>query len=84
MTQNPLGHKRPTAKQRVLARLQEAHGAWISGIALAEVGGYRFGGRILELRQDGHVIERRPDPRSAVHQYRLVEQTEQLELGVAS
>jgi biotin operon repressor len=62
-----------TARERVLLRLRYADGGWLSGIALADVGGYRFGARIHELRQDGYVIERRTDPHSAVDQYRLVE-----------
>jgi len=74
-----------TARERVLAQLRYASvhaiDGWESGVALANVGGYRFGARIHELRQDGYVIERRTDPRSAVDQYRLVEQA-QLALAI--
>ena len=73
---------RPTSKQRILWLLREAEGRWLSGLALAEVGGYRFGARILELRADGYAIQRRPSPRSAVHEYRLVPQDEQLSIAL--
>jgi hypothetical protein len=54
----------------------------VRGNDLAEVGGFRFGGRIHELRHDyGLTIERRSDPRSAVDQYRLVEE---LTLGLTA
>jgi hypothetical protein len=75
--------KRMTAKQRVLLRLAEAEGGWVWGVTLADVGGYRFGARIYELRhEDGYVIERRTSPRSAVDQYRLVPQDEQLRIAL--
>ncbi len=78
---------KPTC-ERVLARLRAADSGWVRGIDLAhpDVGGLRFGGRVHELRAMGHVIEDRPDPsgKTRVHQYRLVEQPEQLTLGVAS
>lgn len=64
-----------TNKQIVLDTLVAAHGSWVSGTTLVEAGaGWRYGGRIYELRQAGHTIEERRDPekRSAVHQYRLV------------
>lgn len=65
---------KPSCK-RVLARLRASDGGWVRGNELAEVGGFRFGGRIHELRHDyGYTIERRSDPRSAVDQYRLVEE----------
>ena len=73
---------KPTCK-RVLARLRAAEGGWVRGAELAIVGGYRFGGRVHELRQAGHVIERRPDPKSALDQYRLVEGPRQLTLDAA-
>ena len=63
---------KPTAK-RALALLRSVDGAWISGNRLAEVAGYRFGGRLYELRAMGHVIERRSAPNgNAVDEYRLV------------
>ena len=71
-----------TARGRVLDLLDHARGEWVTGVALAGVGGYRFGARIHELRQDGWVIERRTDPRSAVDQYRLVPQDEQLRIAL--
>lgn len=53
------------------------------GRELAEVSGYRFGGRIHELRHDfGYTIERRSSKRSAVDEYRVVESV-QLTLDVA-
>lgn len=64
-----------TNRDRVLATLMARPNEWISGVEfVAAGGGYRFGGRIHELRQAGHVIEERADPerRSAVHQYRIV------------
>jgi len=36
-----------------LALLRSVDGAWLSGNRLAEVAGYRYGGRIHELRQMG-------------------------------
>ena len=48
---------------RALAILRAADGAWLSGNRIAEVAGYRFGGRLHELRhQYGFVIERRSAP----------------------
>jgi hypothetical protein len=75
---------KPTCKA-VLDRLKSADGGWVPGNALADAAGWRFSARIYELRQMGHVIERRSDPRSAVDQYRLVVPDEQLTLleGVA-
>ncbi len=67
----------------VLYVLRAADSGWVRGVDLAEVGGFRFGGRIHELRHDfGYRIERRSDPRSAVDQYRLLppEKPEQLSL----
>jgi len=67
---------------RCLARLRG--GEWVSGNQLFEVAGTRYGARLFELRQEGHVIEKRPAPRSAVPQYRIVEPDEQLRLeGIA-
>lgn len=66
-----------TRRQRVLQRLQATPGVWVPGMELmnAQVGGTRAGGRIFELRREGYTIEERRDPehRSAVSQYRLVE-----------
>ena len=79
--------RKPTCK-RVLARLRAAGGGWVRGIDLAapDCGGLRFGGRVHELRQMGFIIEDRPDPsgNTRVHQYRVIEQPEQMTLGVAS
>lgn len=75
-------HLKPSAL-RCLQRLQEAHGAWISGNALADVAGWRFGGRVMELRQAGYNVERRPSTtRSAVHEYRLPAVDEQLRIAL--
>lgn len=77
---------KPTCK-RVLGRLRAAEGGWVRGLDLAapDVGGLRFGGRIHELRQMGYEIERRSDPsgKSAVDQYRLIEQPVQLTFDAA-
>lgn len=63
---------KPSAR-RVLIRLQAADSGWVRGNDLAEVGGWRFGGRIHELRHDyGYRIERGHDPTSAVDRYRLL------------
>jgi hypothetical protein len=70
--------------ERCLARLRAAEGAWISGNALADAVGWRYGARLYELRAAGFVIERRSSKRSAVDEYRIVEHPVQLELGVAS
>lgn len=69
---------------RVLARLRVANGNWVPGMALAmpDTGGLRFGGRIHELRQMGFTIERRSSKRSAVDEYRLIEQPEQLRIAL--
>lgn len=63
-----------TQADRVLELLREAGGSWVRGAELLHpaVGGSRFGARILELRKRGYNIERRSDPKSAIHQYRLV------------
>lgn len=69
------GHMaKQTNADRVLGLLTEAGGAWVRGAELLHpaVGGSRFGARILELRKRGYNIERRSDPKSALHQYRLV------------
>ena len=72
--------------QRVLEALKAAHGEWVWGVTLAQpgVGGLRFGGRIHELRAMGYTIERRSSKRSAVDEYRLVEQPVQQTMGLAS
>lgn len=69
---------------RVLARLRAADGQWVPGVALAmpDTGGLRFGGRIHELRQMGYRIERQSSKRSAVDEYRLIEQPEQLRIAL--
>ena len=75
---------KPTAR-RALALLRSVDGAWISGNRLAQVAGYRYGGRLYELRQAGYIIERRSAPNgSAVDEYRLVEQPVQTTMGLAS
>jgi hypothetical protein len=64
-----------TRREVVYTVLRERANEWVSGSVLVEAGaGWRFGGRIEELRKAGHTIESRPDPtgRSAVWEYRLV------------
>jgi hypothetical protein len=66
--------------------LRENANEWISGNTLVAAGaGYRFGGRIEELRKAGHTIESRPDPthKSAVWEYRLV-LADQQDLGLVA
>jgi hypothetical protein len=54
--------------------LRENANSWVSGNSLVAAGaGYRFGGRIEELRKAGHNIESRRDPSgAAVWEYRLI------------
>ena len=56
-------------------RLMEGHNrddGWVSGNDLADVGSWRYGGRIHELRHDyGYTIEKRLI-RGSVPHYRLV------------
>jgi hypothetical protein len=66
--------------------LRDNANAWTSGNTLVAAGaGYRFGGRIEELRKAGHTIESRPDPthKSAVWEYRLV-LADQQDLGLVA
>ena len=76
---------KPSAR-RALNLLLSVDGAWISGNRLAEVAGYRFGGRLHELRhQHGYNIERRFAPNgNAVDEYRLVTEPEQQAIRWAS
>lgn len=46
-----------TLKGRVLDKLQRNPRKGVTSFDLMLVGGLRFGGRVHELRQDGHVIE---------------------------
>ena len=68
--------------RRCLDRLRA--GGWVSGNALFQVAGTRYGGRIFELRHEyGYTIERRSAPNgSAVDEYRLIEQPEQLSIAL--
>ncbi len=70
---------KPSAK-RALHLLLSVEGAWISGNRIAEVAGYRFGGRLYELRhQYGYNVERRSAPNgNSVDEYRLVVEPKQL------
>lgn len=64
-----------TNRDRVLAALRARPNQWLSGHDLVDAGGgWRYGARVYELRQAGHVIEERRDPtgRTSVGQYRLV------------
>ena len=51
------GNRRPTQKQRVLAMLEEAGSRGVTTAQFLEAHIPRFGGRILELRDEGHRIE---------------------------
>lgn len=69
--------------RRVLAVLESRAGQWVPGRDLAEVGGFRFGGRIFELRHEhGLNIERRSSKRSAVDEYRLLAEAEQMAMAL--
>ena len=62
-----------TNREIVYTVLRERANEWVNGNDLVAAGaGYRFGGRIHELRQAGHNIEQRASKSSAVHEYRLV------------
>ena len=63
---------KPSAR-RALRVLQAANGGWVSGRDLAEVAGFRFGGRLQDLRDAGWTIESRPAQmsKSKVWEYRL-------------
>lgn len=76
---------KPSAR-RLLDLLLSVDGAWLSGNRLAEVAGYRFGGRLYELRHlYGYTVERRSAPNgNAVDEYRIPAVDAQLTLGVAS
>jgi hypothetical protein len=77
--------KPKTRAQLVYEYLAARPNQWVPGMEIMskEVGGTRAGGRILELRQAGHLIERRPSKTSAVHEYRLVvEEAEQIRMAL--
>ncbi len=68
---------RPTAKARLLALLSD--GREHDMRECLEIAGFRYGGRLHELRQEGHVVE--TIQYSANHfGYRLVVKARQLEL----
>lgn len=57
---SPLQHelkRRHGNYERVLTRLQQGP---CTNAELVEIAGHRFGGRIFELRKDGHVIQMEP------------------------
>lgn len=73
-----------TRKDQVLARLRleidnTFTGGWVDGTDLAneEVGGSEGLRRVRDLKSDGYLIQERahPDPRRAIHQYRIVQQS---------
>lgn len=72
--------------RRALELLRSVDGAWLSGNRLAIVAGYRFGGRLHELRhQYGYVIERRSAPNgNSTDEYRLIEKPVQQSMDLAS
>jgi hypothetical protein len=57
--------------QRLLVYLLERKGEWIDNAVLLEVAGFRYGGRLFELKGDGWLIERR-HVEGGCWQYRLV------------
>jgi hypothetical protein len=62
-----------TRREIVYSVLRERANEWVSGMTLVNLGaGWRYSARIHELRQAGHVIERRRSVGSAVWEYRLV------------
>ena len=67
-----------TREEQVLYVLETYVGRWVDGPLLAneKVGGSEGLKRLRELKQKGHLIQKRkhPDPRRAIYQYRLVEQ----------
>lgn len=69
---------------RALAVLRAADGAWVSGNRIGEVAGWRFGGRLHELRHVyGYTIERRSAPNgNRTDEYRLIEKPEQLAMAI--
>ena len=75
-----------TRREAVLHYLQAHANTWVGGMKLmnAEVGGTRAGGRIHELRKEGFVIEARPSKRSAVFDYRLVDERQMSLFGEAA
>jgi hypothetical protein len=75
-----------TRREIVWNVLRDNANTFVSGNTLVAAGaGYRFGGRIEELRKAGHTIESRPDPthKSAVWEYRLVLDDQQ-DLGLVA
>ena len=62
-----------TRRAAVFTVLRENVNEWVPGAKLVEAGGgWRFGGRIEELRKAGHTILSEPDPDSSVWRYKLV------------
>ena len=51
---------RGTKRERVLALLRDAEGAWVRGHQITEVGGSEGLRRLRELRQMGWAVERQP------------------------
>lgn len=68
-----------TREEQVLYVLKTNAGRWVDGTLLAneKVGGSEGLKRLRELKQHGHLIQKRkhPDPHRSIYQYRLVEQT---------
>jgi len=60
-----MNEKRASHKQRLYGLLSD--GAWHHHRELHDVGGWRFGGRLFELRKEGHAIE---TDRIGVDEYR--------------
>jgi hypothetical protein len=45
--------------RRLLVFLQERQGQWIDNAVLLSEGGFRYGGRLYEIKHDGWLIEKR-------------------------
>ena len=79
-----------TNRENALALLQRHANHWVTGQMLVEAGaGYRYSARIWELRQPkwgGYNIEERRDPsgRSALGQFRLVDERQMSLFGEAA
>ena len=61
-----------TAKAEALAVLARHAGDWVTAQQLIDAGaGYRFGGRLHELKQEGHDIESKRGERGWLYRLRV-------------
>ncbi len=68
-----MGESPVTKREIVYTVLRERANEWVNGNDLVAAGaGYRFGARIHELREAGHLILEKRSKASAVHDYQLV------------